>query len=526
MTQAYSKDHALRRRVAIGTTSNFIGQIIVFVVSFVLTPIILYYLGASVYGLWILLGSVVAYSSVLDLGIWGTIIKYVAEYQAQRNYNGARALLSTVLAFYLLVALLICLAGIIAAPYVPRLFNLDAAQHELASKLFVVISLTTGLAIPCMFPLSILRGLQRYEVVNGIDVAATLVTALASVIVLWAGGGVLGLALVNLATLSISLGAGLWSLRRLAPQLTIDLRAADWRMARQIFSFSWPLFMRDMATRLQTRTDEITIGLFLPVSAVGAYNIARRLSEATQTLTRQFMKTLLPLASQLNAEADFVRLRALYKTGTRMTIALVLALGSVLIVLAGPVLTLWVGAEYSSYAWVVTILTIAMIVATTQWPAMAVLQALSRHRILALSSLGNGIANLILSLLLVRPYGLVGVAMGTMLPTIVEYFLVVLPYSLDAIGVRLREAIGDIFVPALLPAAPTFLVLYALRGILEPASFLSIALIACAGLGVYAIAYLSMAGNQTERQWLLDTLTSGYRLISSGKMPSKRGLDG
>jgi O-antigen/teichoic acid export membrane protein len=249
--------------------------------------------------------------------------------------------------------------------------------------------------------------------------------------------------------------------------------------------------MRDMATRLQTRTDEITIGIFLPVSAVGSYNIARRLSESTQTLTRQFMKTLLPLASQLHAEGDFGRLRHVYKAGTRLTIAIVLALSSILIVLAGPILTVWVGSEFAAYTGVVFVLTLANLFATMQWPAMAVQQAMTRHRILALSSLGNGIANLVLSLLLVRPYGLVGVALGTAIPTAIEYFGIILPYSLRVVGVRPREAILEIFLPALLPAVPAFFVLYALRDALHPASLLMIGIVASAGLGIYALVYLA-----------------------------------
>jgi O-antigen/teichoic acid export membrane protein len=523
MTPQRTKDSAIRRRIIIGTTSNFIGQIFVFLVSFLLTPFILNQLGATLYGLWILLGSIVAYSAILDLGIWGTIIKYVAEYQAQGNHSGARALLSTVLVFYLLIATLISAAGIAVAPFVPHLFNLPAAQGEVASTLFALMSIAVGLSIPCLFPLAILRGLQRYDVVNSVDILANITMAVATVAALWLGGGVIALAVVNICTLFVSLAAGMWALRRLAPELSIRWNAADWRMARQIFTFSWPLFMRDVATRLQTRTDEITIGFFLPVSAVGAYSIARRLSEATQTLTRQFMKTLLPLASQLNAEADFSRLRALYKTGTRLTIAIVLALGSVIIVLAGPILTLWVGSEYAIYAGVVAILTLASLIATIQWPAMAILQAMARHRILATSSLGNGIANLILSILLVRPYGLVGVALGTAIPTAIEYFCIVLPYSLRATGIHLREAVMEIFLPALLPALPTLLVLYALRAAAEPASFLLVAAVALTGLCVYAISYLSIGGNQSERQWVVDTLSSGYRFLTAGRLSGKKG---
>src|SRR5688500_16855150 len=155
-----AKDSVIRRRVIFGTASNFAGQLFVFLVSFLLTPFILNQLGATIYGLWILLGSIVAYSSVLDLGIWGTIIKYVAEYQAQGNGTGARSLLTTVLYVYLGIAAIIILAGAATAPFLPSLFNLTPEQQPLARQLIILISVATGLAIPCMFPLAILRGLQ------------------------------------------------------------------------------------------------------------------------------------------------------------------------------------------------------------------------------------------------------------------------------------------------------------------------------------------------------------------------------
>ena len=519
MSPDREKDTLIRRRILIGTTSNFVGQLFVFFVLFLLTPFILSHVGDADYGLWILLGSIVAYSSLLDFGMWGTVIKYVAEYQARKNYEDARVLLSTILYLYIAIAILISLAGIASAPFLPRLFNLAPEQYALATRLVVLISLSTGLAIPCMLPLAVLRGLQRYDITNGIDIFTTLFTTIATVTVLLYGGGVTGIAFVNLGGIFLSLVASLWMLYKIAPELHFRWRGANWSMARKIAGYSWPLFMRDMATRLQTRTDEITIGIFLPVSAVGSYSLARRLSETTQTLTRQFMKTLLPLASQLHAEDDFPRLRHLYKTGTRLTIAIVLAMSSVLIVLAGPILAVWVGTPYATYAGVVVILTVANLIATVQWPAMAILQAMTRHRILAFSSLGNGIANLVISVLLVRSYGLLGVALSTAIPIAVEYFCVVLPYSLRVTGTPLREAWVEIFMPTLLPLLPTFLILYSLRAAFDPSSLLTILVVAVAGATVYVVAYLSVVGNQIERQWIIGLATHSsqllYRLVAA-----------
>ncbi len=511
------KDRHIRRRVLIGTASNVTGQVLVFAVSFLLTPVFLAHLGAETYGLWVLLGSLVAYGSLLDLGLWNTVIKYVAQYDARAEYGASCALLSTVLYCYLAIALLIAVAGWIIAPWLPSLFNLPPAQQPVASRLIILLSLTTGLAIPGMLPLAVLRGLQRYDIVNALDIVTTLATAAVSIFALWQGYGVIGLALANLGGVFVAFAGGSIVLRRVAPQHRIGWRGANRRIVHLIFGFSWPLFLRDMATRLQTRTDEITIGLFMPVSQVGAYNIARRLAEASQTLTRQFMKTLLPLASQLHAEADMLRLRAVYKSGTRLTLAIALVLSVTLGVLAGPIMTLWVGSEYAGHAEVVVILTAASLLASVQWPAMAVLQAMARHRILAASALGNGIANLLLSLLLVRSYGLVGVAIGTLIPTAIEYLCVVLPYSMRAVQITVREMLLEILLPALLPAVPMILAMYGFNAMAAPATLLDVMVAALAGTSIYALAFLGLHANRRERQWLISLARVGYQSMTTAR---------
>lgn len=504
-----TKDRLIRRRVMIGTASNFVGQLVVFSISFLLTPFLLRSLGPTVYGLWVLAGSIVAYGAVLDFGIWGTIIKYVAQGHAQGDDALVRRLLRTILYFYLGICALISVTGIALAPLFPHVFQLPPEEHRLAGQLVALMSVATGLALPCMIPLAVLRGLQRYDLVNFIDIVTSLLTAAATVVVLLLGGGVLGLVAVNIGGLFVMLILGRVALHRIAPELLLARRGQgdaahpplDPQMMRMAFGHSWPLFVQTVADRLQSRTDEITIGLFLPVSQVGAYGIARRLSETTQTLTRQFMKTLLPLASQLHAEQDFARLRAVTMMGTRLTLAIVAMLSALLVALAGPILAVWVGTEYAAYAGVVALLALAYLIVTVRGSAVVILQAIARHRMAAASALVAGLANLGLSLLLVRPFGLLGVALGTVIPAALEYGCVILPYSLRVARVRPREAWSEIFGPALLPVAPMLLVLHILRTALAPSTLPAILAVAAAGLVTYLAAYLALARGD-ERRWL------------------------
>jgi O-antigen/teichoic acid export membrane protein len=265
-------------------------------------------------------------------------------------------------------------------------------------------------------------------------------------------------------------------------------------------SFSSALFVINVAGQLQTKTDEIVIGASMPVAFVTPYSIARRLSEMPQLLSAQFMKVILPLASQLDAENDRVRLRTVYLTSSRITLAIFLPLAVGVVILAQPFLTAWVGAPYGQYAYLVVILTLASLIDTSQWPAGVILQGMGRHRLLALIALGSAFANLGLSLVLVRPLGLAGVALGTLIPTTIESLCFVLPYVMRVNHISFRVVLTEIYLPALLPALPMAIVLYGLREIVRPVSLIAIAAIGGLSLLVYLIGYAVLGAGRVERQ--------------------------
>lgn len=237
----------------------------------------------------------------------------------------------------------------------------------------------------------------------------------------------------------------------------------------------------------------------MPIANVAPYSIARRLSEMPQLLTEQFMKVIVPLASQLDAENDHVRLRTLYLASSRITLAIFLPMALGVMILAQPFLRAWVGAPYDQYAYLVVILTLASLIDTSQWPAGAILQGIGRHRLLAIIVLGAAFANLGLSLGLVRVLGLAGVALGTLIPATIEGLFFVLPYVMRVNRINFRTVLTEIFLPAFLPALPMAITLYGLREIVQPVSLFSIAAVGGIGLLVYVIGYMIFSAGRVER---------------------------
>jgi peptidoglycan biosynthesis protein MviN/MurJ (putative lipid II flippase) len=139
---------------------------------------------------------------------------------------------------------------------------------------------------------------------------------------------------------------------------------------------------------------------------------------------------------------------------------------------------------------------------------------MARHRLLAVISIASGLANVVLSIVLVRRLGLTGIALGTLIPTSVECLLIILPYSTQVIGVSVRALFIDVVLPTLGPAIPMMITLYAIQQTLAPSSLLSIALVGSAGVLIYVIGYLSIGASTVERQTCRNFAHSTIRLTT------------
>jgi O-antigen/teichoic acid export membrane protein len=297
--------------------------------------------------------------------------------------------------------------------------------------------------------------------------------------------------------------------RRIAPELDFGWRGGGRRQLQKITWFSGASFAMNASGTLQTKTDEIVIAVFLPVASVTPYALARRLSELSLLLTDQFVKVLMPLASELDALRDTVRLRAVYVLSLRLTLAVLVPLTLILVVFARPILVAWVGETYAEDASLVMILAAAALFRGLSWPAATLLQGMARHHPIAVFSIISGLSNLALSVMLVPLIGVAGVAYGTLIPTAIESMLI-LPYGLSVMGLGLGAGLREMLLPPLIPAAPMVLVLVAMREWLRPTG-LDFLVPAVAGTAVYGGIYMLLGATRPEREILRSLISATFR---------------
>jgi len=491
--------HEVARRVAAGTASNAVGRVLILLGTIAVTPIIVHAVGATDYGVWILISSLASIGGVLELGISAGLVKYVAEHAARDEVDEAAHIVAAATWLYTLLAVFFLLVGLGLAVAVPLALGLEAEAKTLARTLGALAAIDLGLSMLSLAPMSMLKGLQRFPVVNAVQVATSAVAVVLTVVVIEVGGGIVSVSAVWVATRVIAVAMYAIVARRTFPEYMAVSRRRDLERVGRLVRFSRSIAAVQVAVNMQGRLDAVVIGAALPVREVAGYSFAQRLADGTRLATDQFGKVLLPLASEVSATRERGALRELFLTSTRLTLGIAFGVGVPVALLGGPILDVWVGDEFSGYGGVVTILACAAIVDLPSYPAAAVLQSIERHGPIAWMAMGSAVANVGLSIALVGPYGVEGVAAGTLIASAVEVVVFVVPYTARLLEVSPGDFVSQVLLPLLVPVATLALLLLGGHELLPVTSLPRLVLVVGGSIAVYAVMYVAVGAAGRER---------------------------
>src|SRR5258706_6711575 len=127
--------------------SNWGGFLFSAIVSFFLGPYILGKLGATSYGIWALIGSLVGYFGLLDLGVRSAVTKFVASYHSAGNHAGASDVKSAALLAFTMAGLLAIVVALAISPFVERIFSIPPGSEQTARVAIVIMAANIAVAL-------------------------------------------------------------------------------------------------------------------------------------------------------------------------------------------------------------------------------------------------------------------------------------------------------------------------------------------------------------------------------------------
>jgi O-antigen/teichoic acid export membrane protein len=452
------------RHIVRNVFSNWVSTAANMAVGFFLSPYIVHHLGNVAYGVWVLAMSSVNYLGMLDLGMRSSVLRFVSRARTQGNHEEASDAVSAALWVRLQVSVLVLLLSLALALLFPVLFLKGTPEMARPAQIAVMI-VGANLAFAMSLGVfgGVISGLNRYDLQTAVSLGQLVIRVTGVLLVLRSGHGIVAIAVCEfvaalLANISLVVIA-----KRLYPELHVRFKRPERAMLRSLWSYSVYAFLTTVAIQLVYQTDNLVVGGFVSAAAVAFYAIGASLVRYTDQFTGAMTMSFVPAASTFDAAGDATRLRTLYTAGTRAMLALSLPILTTLLIRGRTFLGLWMGEQYRQRSGTVLILLAStMVFSQANSAAFAIAFGTDRHKVTAKWAIGEGISNLILSVLLVRPFGIYGVALGTVIPNLFVHLVLWPPFIGKMIGLRSWAVFGRIWSPMFLSAVPFALASYVL----------------------------------------------------------------
>lgn len=384
-------------------TLVIVGQVLYSVSKLVERIVIARFLSPEAYGeVDIGLALVTLATTVGLVGLRQGVPRYMSRFDDPRDKRGV-----WVTGLAIAGVLGVVLAGVLLVNVsaVTGLF-LEEPDNE---RLLVVFVLAVPFVIGLQVGIGAIRGLEntRYRTYTR-DLLYPGLRLLVIVALLSAGVGITAAGYGYLVAALVSFVAAHLLLNRLLP-LVGPVRTH----AREMLTFSIPLVVSTLLSRLLTRTDTLMLGYFRPSYEVGLYGAAYPLATALGLILSSFGFMYLPVASRLDAEDKREEVDAIYTLTTKWIYVLTFPLFLTLVAFPSEVLSATFGSQYAPASGALAILAVGFFARAGFGRCRETVSALGYTTYLLVTNAGAFTLNVVLNLLLIPRYGYHGAAVAS-----------------------------------------------------------------------------------------------------------------
>jgi len=460
-----SKNLGLRKRMLINTVSNYGKMLITIFISIFLTRILFLGLSREEYGFWALLWSIFGYSLLLDFGFGTAVQKYTSECSVSKDWERYNRIVSTVFFTYAMFASLIVVFAFVLSLNLRQIFGFSSENTEYFKKVTIFFGVGSALCFPFGFFTEILRGLQKMHTRNIIQSSFIALNFVGMALMIHYQYNLKGMVFVALGTNLLSSLTMMVVVHKLIPSFRIRPRFYDKSLLRCVMGFSLFAYLITFTNLIILKTDQLVISIFGSVAMVAVYQISIRLADTYQKFSGQFLDNLGPVSASLFASGNRSKMAEIMLQSNRLMGLISSMLVLPLLVFVKPLLNIWLNLDHTAGMICAIILLFSMyILLFFRSSSVYVLLMANEHKILALIAGIEAIANLALSIVLIKllpgflesrniliaDSAIIGVALGTIIPNMILAFSFNIPKACRFANIRIAQYFKIVVAPTLL----------------------------------------------------------------------------
>jgi O-antigen/teichoic acid export membrane protein len=471
--------------------SSWIVTLATMAAVFFLTPFTLHKLGDDGYGTWNLIASITGYVGLLVLGVPMASVRYFAQHVAEGDVRKLNAAIGSCAALYLLLGAIALVLGLGLYGFFELTYDIPTTLDADARWAFGLTVLFVAVGFIALLPNGVLAAHEDFVPRNIIRLWGVLLRVGLTFGLLALQASLTMLALVQLACLAFDFALCWLLVRRRYPETRVRLSDFDWAMVRRIFSFSMYVLVLNAGARLSFETDAIVIGAFQDVASIPHFTIANSFLIYLMEFIVAIAAVVMPTATRLKTQGRVAELRDVFLKWSKIALSLTMVVGLFLLVLGPRFIAWWIDPSFERPAGqVLQILMVSyLFFLPVRGVALPILMGLGKAGLPTFAFLVTGALNLGLSILLARPLGLAGVALGTAIPNVL-FAAFIFFLACRELGTPVVDYLRYVVPRAVLGALPVLGLLLWCRLGLEVRSFGGLAGAGVAMLVVVAVTWV------------------------------------
>lgn len=403
-----------RKNAVLGFITDIGGNVLLTIIGLIAAPIILRLTSKSLYGFWVTTLSILGFLVLADMGIGMSLTRLVAGLTAEKDRPALGRLVSSALFLFCSAGVIFLAIGLGISPFIPGWFMIPAYEASSVVPAYYVAVFAGAVALPLSVFNAIVVGFQRMAVTNTVKNLIGAVAVGVSLALLSMGWGVMALALSSLFTVIATSLANYFYARRICPRLEVSFTSVNSDDLKRLISFGGYFQLVCIANTVAVNADTIVISAARGAAMVTPYVFTSKLATIFSiTLASKLPVAVFPALSQMVAMREIVQLQRVFIILTRYSVRLA-SVGAVFFVIVNEkFISMWVGPQNYGGTFLSAVFVYWILQDTIYRGTASLIYALGDMRKWVVATLAEAGINLGLSVLLVGPLGLAGVALGT-----------------------------------------------------------------------------------------------------------------
>jgi len=288
---------------------NIADSIFLPAVSILAVPFFIFKLGAGDFGLWMLVNTLIASVSALNIGGANVVIKYVSQYNGDGEKQKIKEVFATMFLFQLVVGVLILCVCLLLS----RLL-VDQNLMEISNQQKVIFQQCIGIC-SWIFVIRLLesiingyfKGVERFDVASILSIMTKSMLLAAQVLMLALGGDLVDVFRLTLLVLACIFAFQVFLVKKIEKNVSFVI-GASWACLKRTLNFSAWNWLLSVSAVVVSQLDRWVVGLLAGVENLGYYSIVYMVVTQMHLVFSSGLAWIYPMTSRLNRSPQIVDL--------------------------------------------------------------------------------------------------------------------------------------------------------------------------------------------------------------------------